>query len=502
MGNIAPLRTIFRQTKCDHSGTLNALNAESDYHQPAWRKAVSGLTVHWAKRVADSAKPAYLTIPDLIEEALANGQLQVRDRLPGLRDMAEALNLNYSTVARAYSEARKRGLIDAKAGAGTYVRGRAPSLPLRAGTSAEMTMNMPPEPPELVARLRESAATLVGAADPYMLLRYQDFGGTPADRAVANIWLRTQVPASSPDRLLICPGIHSALVALLSQVARNGQTLCVEDLAYPGIKAISAQLGLQVQPLPCDEEGLIGAAFENFCKAQEPAALYCNPTIQNPSTRTMSQTRREILADIALRYSVPIIEDDAYGMLPRQRPDAFATLAPELTYYVTGLSKCFGAGLRIAFVLSPTARQAQRLAGTLRATTVMASPVNTLLACAWIKNGLVDDMLAAVREESAARQAIAGRILTGHGFASDPAGFHLWLPIGETSGWRPSELALHLRSRSIGAVSSAAFSTDGNPPNAVRLCFGGPSDREEIEESLRIVADTLDDPHHLHSAML
>ncbi len=463
---------------------------------------MSGLTSHWAKRIAESAKPAYLAIPDLIEEALADGRLQARDRLPGLRDMAQALHLNYSTVARAYGEARKRGLIDAKAGAGTYVRGRAPALPLRGGTSAEMTMNMPPEPAALAARLRESAAALVGAADPYMLLRYQDFGGTPADRAIANGWLRQLVPASAADRLLICPGIHSALVALLSQVARGGQTLCVENLAYPGIKAIAAQLGLRVQALPGDEDGLIGAAFESLCKAQKPAALYCNPTIQNPSTRTMPQERREILADIALRYNVPIIEDDAYGMLPRRKPDAFATLAPELTYYVTGLSKCLGAGLRTAFVLAPTARHAQRLAGTLRATTVMASPFTTLLACAWIKQGTVDEMLAAVREENAARQAIAARVLAGRTYAADPDGFHLWLPLGANAAWRPSELALHLRSRGIGAVSAVAFSTDGNPPDAIRLCLGGPSERDEIEESLQIVGDTLDDPHHLHSAML
>ncbi|WER48322.1 PLP-dependent aminotransferase family protein [Cupriavidus sp. WKF15] len=463
---------------------------------------MSGLTSHWAKRIADSPKPAYLTIPDLIEEALADGRLQARDRLPGLRDLAEALDLNYTTVARAYGEARKRGLIDAKAGSGTYVRGRAPALPLRAGTSAEMTMNMPPEPPALATRLRESSAALLAGTDPYTLLRYQDFGGTPADRAAVTAWLRRLVPTAASETLLICPGIHSALVALLSQLARGGQTLCVEALAYPGIKAIAAQLGVQLQALPGDEDGMIGSAFENFCKAHKPAALYCNPTIQNPSTRTMSQGRREILADIALRYNVPIIEDDAYGMLPRRTPDTFAALAPELTYYMTGLSKCFGAGLRTAFVHAPSARQSQRLAGTLRATTVMASPFTNLLATAWIKDGTADEMLAAVRQENAARQAIATRVLAGRTYAADPEGFHLWLHLGTGNAWRPSELALHLRSRGIGAVSSAAFSTDGNPPDAIRLCLGGPGERDEIEESLQIVADTLDDPHHLHSAML
>ena len=60
----------------------------------------------------------------------------------------------------------------------------------------------------------------------------------------------------------------------------------------------------------------------------------------------------------------------------------------------------------------------------------------------------------------------------------------------------------NLRARGIGAVSSAAFSTDGNPPDAIRVCLGGPSERDEVEESLRIINDTIDDPHHLHSALL
>ncbi|WP_128595495.1 GntR family transcriptional regulator, partial [Paraburkholderia kirstenboschensis] len=69
---------------------------------------------HWLKRLEESRKPAYLVIPDLIEEDVESGRLRPRDRLPGLRDLAGALRLNYTTVARAYAEARKRGLLDAR----------------------------------------------------------------------------------------------------------------------------------------------------------------------------------------------------------------------------------------------------------------------------------------------------------------------------------------------------------------------------------------------------
>ncbi|MGF6602585.1 DNA-binding transcriptional MocR family regulator [Paraburkholderia sp. GAS448] len=463
---------------------------------------MSNATHHWIKRLADMRKPAYLAIPELIEEDLATGRLRPRDRLPGLRDLASELDLNYTTVARAYAEARKRGLLDSRAGSGTFVRGRAPTLPLTGGSSIEMSMNTPPEPADYAARLRESAARLMAETDPYRLLRYQDFGGTAPDKAAGTGWLKRRLPDADPENVLVCPGIHSALVALVSQLARPGAMICLDTLAYPGIKAIAAQLGVRLQALARDDEGPLAHAFEALCKTDKPAAFYCNPTMQNPSTLTLTHKRREALADVALRYNVPIIEDDAYAMLPQQAPDPLARFAPELTWYVTGLSKSLGAGLRVAYLHAPTPRQAQRLAGALRATTVMASPFTVSLATQWLIDGTAHDMLEAIRSESRARQSIASRVLGAWPYDAHQDGFHLWLPIPSEGGWSSSELALQLRNQGIAAVAGAAFSTDGNPPNAVRVCLGGSKNRDECEEALRLIAETLDHPHHLHSAVM
>ena len=463
---------------------------------------MSGLTNHWLKRLTESRKPAYLTIPDLIEEDLATGRLRPRDRLPGLRDLADALHLNYTTIARAYAEARKRGLLDARAGSGTFVRGRTQTLPLAGGSSVEMSMNMPPEPPELAARLRESAASLLASTDPYRLLRYQDFGGTPPDRAAGREWLKQRLPNCDEHTVLVSPGIHSVLVALVSQLTRAGQTICLDTLAYPGIKAIASQLGVRLQGLARDEEGPLPHAFEALCKSERPAAFYCNPTLQNPSTLTLSTIRREALVDVALRYNVPIIEDDAYAMLPQTSPEPLATLAPELTFYMTGFAKTLGAGLRIAYVSAPTARHAQRIAGALRATTVMPSAFTSALATQWINDGIAHEMLSAIRAEANARQAIASQELEAWHFDAHPNGFHLWLPIPQPCHWSAPELALQLRNRGIAAVAGVAFSTDGNPPNAIRVCLGGPQDRNDCREALRQIADMLDDPHQLHMPMM
>jgi DNA-binding transcriptional MocR family regulator len=458
-------------------------------------------TQHWLRRLEASEQPAYTLIADLIAEDLRSGRLSARDRLPTLRELADDLSLNYTTVARAYAEARKRGLIDSRPGYGSYVRGSSPALPLRGGSGAEMTMNLPPEPQDaaLQARLHDSAKDVMARADLYDLLRYQDFGGSPQDKDASVQWLRRHIPDCDASRVLVCPGIHSALAALVSQLARPGELICVEALTYPGIKAIATQLGIKLHALPLDDDGPSAFEFEQACKTLKPKALYCNPTMLNPTTATVSKSRREALADIALRYSIPIIEDDAYGMLPRHAPTPLALLAPDLTYYITGLSKCLGAGLRTAYVCAPNARKAQTLAGALRATTVMASPITNALATRWVTDGTADAMLHAVRAESMARQALAEHHLGQHPFLAQPEGFHLWLPL--SSDWSMVEFASYLRTQGVGVVASAAFSTDGDPPDAVRICLGGPLSRGECEDALRLIADTLDHPLHPHATV-
>ena len=459
------------------------------------------LTARWRRRIEASDRPAYLLIPELIAEDLRDQRLAARDRLPTLRELAEALGMNYTTVARGYAEARKRGLIDSRTGSGSFVRGRGLALPLRNGTGAEMTMNMPPEPADaaLVARLRESAAEVMASTDLYGMLRYQDFGGTPEDRETGMHWLRRRLSGIDASRVLVCPGIHSVLAGLISQLARPGELICVDALAYPGLKAIATQFGVQLHPMALDDDGPDVAAFEHACKTHSPKAVYCNPTLLNPTTATMSLARREALADVALRYSVPIIEDDAYAMLPRRKIPPVATFAPELTYYITGFSKCLGAGMRSAYVCAPSEKQAQRLAGALRATTVMASPVTNALITRWVRDGTADAMLEAIRSESHSRYEMAVKHLGRYGVVAQPECFHLWLPLD--AAWSPVEFASYLRMQGVGVVASAAFATDGNPPDAVRVCLGGPMGNDDCDRALQLIAETIEHPLHPHSTL-
>jgi DNA-binding transcriptional MocR family regulator len=450
---------------------------------------------HWTKYIGESEKPAYLAIVDAITHDIQNGRLRATQRLPPLRNLAHSLGLNYTTVARGYGEAQRRGLIDAQAGRGTFVRAMSPSTAARSlgfVGPAEMTMNLPPEPRNavLMDRIGNGFTQLRDQLDVYSLLRYQEFGGTDEDRSAGIRWLASRIPKLATERVLVCPGIQSALLALMSMLLQPGEIMCTEALTYPGVKAIAAQLGIRLLGLRVDADGIDPQAFAEACLAHRPKVLYCNPTLLNPTTATISEARRGALAALAREHGVTIIEDDAYGHLPSKTPSTIAALAPEITFHLTGLAKSFGAGLRVAYLVSPDARQSKRVAAVLRATAVMASPITLALATRWINDGTADAMVEEIRRESRARQKIASQVLPEETYQSHSEAFHLWLTLPPP--WTRIEFSTQLRTRGIGIVNSDAFAVSSHPPEAVRVCLGGAANREDTRRALEIIADTLE----------
>ncbi len=85
-------------------------------------------------------------------------------------------------------------------------------------------MNLPPEPddPVILERMRAGLEEIGG--DLVALLRYQGFGGSPADKDAASNWLGRRALVPSQDRLFVTPGAHPAILAILCTIAEAGDT--------------------------------------------------------------------------------------------------------------------------------------------------------------------------------------------------------------------------------------------------------------------------------------
>ena len=68
--------------------------------------------------------PIYLQLMEQVKHAIETGALRPGDQLPGIRPLAEELVMNPNTVAKAYRELEREGVIDLRHGSGAYVAQR------------------------------------------------------------------------------------------------------------------------------------------------------------------------------------------------------------------------------------------------------------------------------------------------------------------------------------------------------------------------------------------
>lgn len=451
----------------------------------------------WSPTIAGDAGPKYLAIVKALADDIRAGRLPPGVRLPPQRALAKHLNVDLTTVTRAFNEARRSGLIDATAGRGSFVR--SPVAPAAKGLrpdpsgSVDFSMNMPPQPvaARLAERMEAGLQRLAGAPGFLDRMQYQDSAGNMADRAAAAQWLGDRLGPLPVQRVLVGGGAQVVLAAVLAAVLKPNDALCVPNLTYPGLRMAAERRGVRLVPVACDEEGLDPDAFLESCTAERPRALYLVPTLDNPTTATLPTARRERIVDIARSHGVAIIEDDAYGALPSDAPAPIASLAGDITWHIATLSKCVSPGFRIAYVAVPGTNEAVRLAAELRAINMMASPLTAALASQWVVEGELDAVVAAIRQENGLRQAVAREALQGLDVRAHPCGHHLWLRL--PGSWRRGEFGAHARQLGLSVILSDAFAI-GPAPEAIRVSLGAAPDAETLRYGLSLLATLLAHP--------
>ncbi|MCI0431755.1 MAG: PLP-dependent aminotransferase family protein [Rhodospirillales bacterium] len=441
---------------------------------------------NWNPDIGRREGPIYRAIADALAEDMAGGQLARGQRLPTHRDLARRLGVTIGTVTRAYAEAERRGLVDATVGRGTFVK--APARALGGGHEAgpgivDLRSNYPALAASASA-LAEALNTL--ARDPASgeLLRYQDHAGLPRHRAAGARLIARSGLAVPPERVLVTAGGQHAIAVALLTIAQPGDVVLTEELTYHGFKRLAQHLRLRLHGVALDHEGMDPEAFEMACRTQAPRALYCTPTLQNPTAAVMSETRRARIAAIAAAYGVTIIEDDIFGFLvPEQRP--LTAFAEGPACYISSVSKSLAPGLRLGFLAVPESESA-RYAEAIQVTSWMAPPLSGEIVCRWVEDGTAERLIAAQREEIAARIRIAAERL-GHLMPHTyPAASHLWLKL--PAPWRADRFQQQALSAGVAVTTAEAFAVGVSVPEAIRLCLGAAPSRALLDKALVTIA--------------
>jgi DNA-binding transcriptional MocR family regulator len=249
----------------------------------------------WQPDLSHRKGPKYRAIADAIAADIADGTLAPGDRLPPQRNLAWTLGVTVGTISRGYAEAEKKGLVRGAVGSGTYVlpSGAAPEYAISAEPQTgiiDMSMAVPAPGDEdayFAAALRQMAEDPnIGALlePPSSTLRYREAGSA---------WFARTGVDVPPERVVTTAGAQHGIAVTLSALTQPGDTVATEFLTYNGVKPVAAMLGIKLEGLPIDEDGLLPDGFEEACRRGDLRALYCVPSGHNPTTAVMPLVRRE-----------------------------------------------------------------------------------------------------------------------------------------------------------------------------------------------------------------
>lgn len=210
--------------------------------------------------------------------------------------------------------------------------------------------------PELfpIEKLKEVSSKVLDESGRSALQYGTTEGFVPLRRIIAEERMKPAGVNATASDILITNGSQQGLDFSGKVFLNPGDVVICESPSYLG--AINAFRAYEAQfvEVETDENGMVIEKLEDALKNNQSAKfIYVIPDFQNPTGKTLSIERRPKLVELALKYNVPIIEDNPYGELvfEGERYPAIKSFDNEgIVIYLGTFSKTFCPGLRIGWV--------------------------------------------------------------------------------------------------------------------------------------------------------
>ena len=454
--------------------------------------------------LARGAPHLYLALYERIRVAILSGALAPGARLPSTRTLARDLGLSRSTVELAVSRLDDEGLVERRAGSGTFVqvpealRSPIPSParpvePARAELSrwgARLAAAPPEEfqrPPRVLTPCapdieafphRAWARSAARARAPRA--NGEPAGFEPLRRAIAAHLSSARGVACDWQRVIVTSSTQQSLDMTTRLLLDEGDVVWLEDPGYLQARTAFRAAGLRIAPIPVDAQGLrveVGPSV-----APDARLAYVTPSHQFPLGVTMSLGRRTALLDWANRGGAWIFEDD-YDSELRYADRPLAAVqglgGAERVLYAGTFNKVLYPTLRIAYLVVPDALVDIYAA----ARTAMDGCVNVALQatlCDFMVSGHFERHLRLMRELCAERRdALVDALRRALGeelrLVGADAGMHLSLLL--PAGTSDVEVVRRAQERKLDpAALSPHYLGPASQGLLLGFCGGGPAE--------------------------
>lgn len=434
---------------------------------------------------AAHGKAVYLALAAALENDIRSGALPPGTKLPPQRELADFLDIDFTTVTRAYGVCREKGLIYGVTGRGTFVAARNDGC--ADVVDCAVVQGFPETGAGEIAAAAREILSRASAADLFSY-RNRD-GGTLAIKAGVQ-WLKSAGVDAAPERTAVFPGAQGAISAALISLFSPGDALAADEFTYANLIALTKLAKIKLVAVAADKGGMSPSALDETSRKHGIRGVFMMPHCANPTGNTLCERRRDALAAVARERDLIIIEDDASLLPPADSGRTMFSRLPERTVYISGSTRYIAPGLRATFMAFPE-KFAPRLLDALHHLTIKAGALDTEILGELILSGKAGKILAAKAAKARSANAVFNKIFPDAPAAEPTALFRI-LPLPSTSG-RGREIEQRFRENGIGLCHSDRFCVRaGNPDSFLRISISSLPTIPQLRSSLRLLSELLD----------
>ncbi len=457
----------------------------------------------------------YVRLQSDLEKAIREGKFVLGSKLPPERQLAEQLQVSRTTVTNAYRELEAKGLVRGYVGRGTYVcalpqptsvpfawRGKMSTASLRLSGVPSTAVNRNSVDPKLISFALGCPALEHFPAEEYQRIARSilcrrscdamGLGAVTGQPALRHAIAKEH--SVRPDQVLVVAGSQQGLDLLARCLVDPGDQVIVDRpgyfIGFQTFQAAGARLiGWDALRSDLDE-------LENLILRYKPKFICTTPSFQNPTGRTLSLNQRKDLVQLAIRYRIPLIEDDPYRDLYFDAPPPPSLHALDdrgVVIHLNTFSKVLAPGLRLGYIVAPE-NVVELLALAKERAAIFTAGLEQLVVAEMLGSGIVASHVQQLRHEHrvrrdamvfALRQAFPKTRLT---FSAPGGGLYLWCQLSNG----PTGIELNDRAIAQGVVFTPGefFYPEVAGERRIRLCFSG-STVAKIQEGVERLKNAL-----------
>jgi DNA-binding transcriptional MocR family regulator len=471
----------------------------------------------------------YIQIKNQIRDMIYSKSLPLDYVLPSERELAKVLDVNRSTVIKAYQELKAEGLIDSHIGIGTYIvfcnedtlSDKSNSFKkylfwdeiysessknnyddviskiMNIGTDNTISFAGGIPAPDLFPKdeFQKVQINLLKNEVENMFLHSPVAGNKELKKEIKKLMLNREVRISN-NNIMVTSGSQQGLDLIVRTFVNSNDVILVEEPTFFGAIQLFQALGAKVVGVPIDEFGIRIDVLEYLINKLKPKFIYSIPNFQNPTGITMSLKRRYELMKIVEKYGIPIIEDDPYGEIRYEGEDLPSLKALDKNNYVLYLStfsKVISLGLRVGWIIAPE-RVINKLSLFKQLTDLHVNTLSQHMVCEFLRQGYYERHIKKIRKEYLLKRNLMIKELEKNfkrlEFYKPQGGFYLWCKFSDNI-----DLNLLLKESMKNEVNyipgNFFYAKNKEKSNFIRLNFTYPTN-EEIITGIKRLRNSLD----------